>query len=119
MRTTEAYKERQARQTAAYYARIRKQREKSAEANRRGEYINLVRKLTKKTDLSQLPGIELRGKGYCLDHRVSCLAAYLAGWPPEQAAAIENLQVLPMEENRIKGAASWSSLDAKRLPMAA
>lgn len=117
--TAETKEQRRARETAAYYARGRRRREKAAETGRRKKYIEQVRHLTKKADLAGLPGVELRGKGFCLDHRVSCLAAYLAGWPPERAAALGNLQVLPTQLNRAKGVECWSSLDFGRPALAA
>jgi hypothetical protein len=85
----------------------RKRAERRAE---RHAYARQVRKLTERQNLAQVPGIELRGPDYHLDHAVSVAAAWEAGWTPEQCADVANLQVLPRAENMRKGTASYCTL---------
>ncbi len=93
---------------------------KTAEQQRWREYAAQARTLTEQQPLQQLPGYHLRGAGgYVVDHVVSIWAAFRAGWPVERAAALDNLQLVPSVENFAKGRRCYSSLDARRLPMAA
>ena len=97
-----------------------KQVEKRQERERWKAYERQARELTEQHPLHQLPGYHLRGAGgYALDHRVSIYKAFRAGWPVEQAAALDNLQLVPIGENLRKGTGCYSSLEARHLPMAA
>lgn len=94
---------------------IRCQAEQKKEAQRqvraaRRAYNRQVRRLTEQQPLDQVPGIELRGPDYHLDHAVSIAAAWEAGWTPEQCADVANLQVLPRAENMRKGQGSYCNL---------
>lgn len=109
---------RRRREDARAAAEIAKQ-EKAAEKEKRRKYQRQVRSLTERQELRQLPGIHLRRNGYELDHVVPVAVAYSLGWPAEQTAGIGNLQLIPKEENATKGTTCYSSLDARRLPMAA
>lgn len=93
--------------------------DKEREKQQRQAYAAQARALTEKAPLHTLAGIHLRGKGYDLDHAVSLLAAFRAGWPVEEAAHISNLQILPTKQNTKKGTGCYSSLEARCLPMAA
>lgn len=89
----------------------RKKKETIRRRTERRAYGRKVRSLTKQQPLDQVPGIELRGPKYHLDHAVSIAAAWEAGWTPEQCADTSNLQMLPSDENMRKGYASYCSLD--------
>ena len=92
----------------------RAERKKNETIRKRAErraYGRQVRRLTEQQPLDQVPGIELRGSDYHLDHAVSITAAWEAGWTPEQCANTSNLQMLPRDENMRKGYASYCSLD--------
>lgn len=94
---------------------LRRQAEQKKEAQRqaraaRRAYNRQVRRLTEQQPLDQVPGIELRGPDYHLDHAVSVTAAWEAGWSPEQCADVANLQVLPRAENMRKGTACYCNL---------
>lgn len=41
--------------------------------------------------------------GYHLDHIIPIVECFKRGWPPEQAAALNNLQLLEAKDNLIKG----------------
>lgn len=89
------------------------ERQKKETRRKRAElsaYARQVRSLTERQNLSQVPGIELRGPDYHLDHAVSVAAAWEAGWTPEQCADVANLQVLPRAENMRKGTKSYCTL---------
>ncbi|GAA4509157.1 hypothetical protein GCM10023172_42260 [Hymenobacter ginsengisoli] len=88
----------------------RKKKETIRKRAERRAYGRKVRSLTKQQPLDQVPGIELRGPDYHLDHTVSIVAAWEAGWTPEQCADVSNLQILPKQENLDKGTASFCSL---------
>lgn len=93
---------------------------KTAERQRWKDYATQARALTEQQPLHQLPGYHLRGAGgYVVDHVVSIWAAFREGWPVERAAALDNLQVVPSIENFAKGRRSYSSLEARCLPIAA
>jgi len=92
-----------------HLAESRKKEARHKHAERRA-YAHQVRKLTRRQNLDQVPGIELRGPDYHLDHVVSVAAAWEAGWSPEQCADVANLQVLPRAENIRKGTASYCTL---------
>jgi hypothetical protein len=55
-----------------------------------------------------LAGVE---GAYHLDHKIPIIECFKAGWTPEQAADLSNLQILKWEENLAKG----SSLLAEEL----
>lgn len=78
-------------------------------------YREEVRRLTELEPLHLLPGIELRGQDWHVDHVVSIYTAWLAGWPVERCAHVGNLQMLPWEENFRKGTSSYCSLAARQL----
>jgi hypothetical protein len=88
----------------------RQKKEAHRKRAERRAYAHQVRKLTERQNLAQVPGIELRGPDYHLDHAVSVAAAWEAGWSPEQCADVANLQVLPRAENMRKGTASYCTL---------
>jgi hypothetical protein len=59
-----------------------------------------------------IPGIELRGRSFHVDHIVPLYKAFSLGWTPMQAAAVENLQMLSLAENHAKGdRGCWCSLE--------
>ncbi len=70
-----------------------------------------VRHLTELQPLDQVRGIGLRGASHHLDHVVSIRAAWLAGWPAEQCARLDNLQMLPWQENFRKGNSCYCALN--------
>ena len=78
-------------------------------------YREEVRRLTELEPLHLLPGIELRGQDWHVDHVVSIYTAWLSGWPAERCAHVENLQVLSQEENFRKGTSSYCSLAVRQL----
>jgi hypothetical protein len=88
----------------------KKKKETIRKRAERRAYGRQVRRLTEQQPLDQVPGIELRGPEYHLDHTVSIAAAWEAGWTPEQCADASNLQMLPRDENIRKGYASYCSL---------
>ena len=92
---------------------------KQREKEQRRAYATQARALTETQPLYLSQGIHLRGKGFDLDHAVSLLAAFRAGWPVEEAAHISNLQILPSNQNNRKGSKCYSSLESRRLPLAA
>lgn len=75
-------------------------------------YIKMVRRLTRKEDLSSLENFEKRGRtgikgAYQVDHIISIKEGFLCGMHPIEIAHIKNLQMLPWEENLKK---SWKSV---------
>lgn len=88
----------------------RQKKEARRKCAERRAYARQVRQLTERQNLAQVPGIELRGPDYHLDHAMSVAAAWEAGWTPEQCADVANLQVLPRAENMRKGSASYCTL---------
>lgn len=88
----------------------RKKKETIRKRAERRAYGLQVRRLTEQQSLAQVPGIELRGPEYHLDHAMSIAAAWEAGWTAEQCADTSNLQMLPRDENMRKGCASYCSL---------
>ena len=78
-------------------------------------YREEVRRLTELEPLHLVPGIELRGQEWHLDHVVSIYTAYLNGWPVGRRADVTNLQILPWEENFRKGHSSFCSLASRQL----
>lgn len=81
----------------------------------RDAYRDEVRRLTELEPLHLVPGIELRGQDFHLDHVVSINMAWLEGWPAEQCAHVSNLQMLPRAENFRKGNGSYCSLNSRQL----
>lgn len=73
-------------------------------------YRDEVRQLTELQPLDQVPGIELRGAAYHLDHVVSIRRAWQEGWSTEQCANVGNLQMLTQRENFAKGTGSFCLL---------
>lgn len=92
---------------------------RAAEKARWREYELKVRQLTEDAPLHLVPGIALRGPDYHLDHAISLKVAYKAGIPPEECAAVGNLQILDRWHNFRKNTACYSCLESRRLPMAA
>jgi len=73
-------------------------------------YLLKVWRFTYKQPLETLENFNKRGKSgvpgaYQVDHKISIKDGYKMNIPEEQIASIENLQMLPWEENRKK----WSS----------
>ena len=73
-------------------------------------YSKKVRTLTERVYLENIDTINparhkrTRGsKGWHLDHRKAIVQCFLDGDPPEMAARIENLQMLPAFDNLSKG----------------
>jgi hypothetical protein len=95
---------------AKHHLAERKKKEARRKRAERRAYARQVRQLTERQNLAQVPGIELRGPDYHLDHAVSVAAAWEAGWTPEQCADVANLQVLPRAENMRKGTSCYCSL---------
>jgi hypothetical protein len=90
------------------------ERDKEEAARHQAEYNAYraeVRRLTELQPLDQVSGIEQRGASHHLDHVVSIRAAWLAGWPVEQCAHVDNLQVLPWQENFRKGNDCYCTLN--------
>lgn len=92
---------------------------RAADKARWREYEGRVRELTEQLPLHLVPGIELRGQEYHLDHKLAVKTCFRAGLPPEKCATIDNLQILDRWENFRKGTACYSSIESRRLPMAA
>jgi hypothetical protein len=70
-------------------------------------YSEKVRKLTEKTFKREfVDNRELRGNGWVLDHKLSIKECFLNDVPPEMAAHICNLEMVPTEYNAKKGAKS-------------
>lgn len=142
----ETREERTARQTAEFYARMKARRERDAQREQRqqkppkqkkqstasiraearaaertrwNDYRSLVRKLTELQPLHLLPGIELRGQQFHIDHKISIRFAFDEGIPAEECAALDNLQIIPWRENFRKGNSCYTSLSARRLSMTA
>jgi hypothetical protein len=98
---------------AGVAARGRKELVKQARAAEQAAwraYREEVRRLTELQPLEQVPGIELRGAAYHLDHVVSIYRAWQENWSADQCAHVNNLQMLSHKENFAKGTASFCSL---------
>jgi hypothetical protein len=68
----------------------------------REEYRAAVDAITNKQPLSKMPGIELRGDGWELDHFVSVSEGHKQNIPPEKIGHISNLRMVPRTQNRMK-----------------
>jgi len=111
--------------TRNYQAELKKQAHQALKlakvtdrAARRADWLAYreeVRRLTELEPLHLVPGIELRGQEWHLDHVVSIYTAYLNGWPVGRRADVTNLQILPWEENFRKGHSSFCSLASRQL----
>ena len=66
------------------------------------EYKRLVLRITSKQPIELLPGIEMRGNGWELDHAISIREGFVKGKPPEAIGHISNLWVIPRLLNRKK-----------------
>jgi len=66
-------------------------------------YNQNVRRLTEKQDLNRLVDITLRGKDFHLDHKYSIVQGFLDNVPVHIIASLVNLQIIPSEENLLKG----------------
>jgi hypothetical protein len=83
---------------------------KDYDVKKANHYTQLVRKLTEHTyreNIDELnPNRLTRGlnHGHHLDHIVPIIECFKKGWTPEQAAAKENLKLIPFQDNLSKGA---------------
>lgn len=73
------------------------------------DYRKKVRGLSDKTyklheDKLNPLGLNRGMKTYHLDHKVPIIKCFKDGWAPEQAAALENLSLIPFQDNLSKGA---------------
>lgn len=68
----------------------------------REEYRAAVDAVTNKQPLSKMPGIELRGQGWELDHFVSVSEGHKKNIPPDKIGHISNLRMVPRTQNRMK-----------------
>jgi hypothetical protein len=97
------------------FAKRRQAEHDKKEANRCHAEYNAyraeVRRLTELQPLDQVRGIGLRGATHHLDHVVSIRAAWLAAWSAEQCAHVDNLQILPWQENFRKGDSCYCALN--------
>lgn len=70
-------------------------------------YRDEVRKLTEETFQNHVPTLKnakLRGKGWDLDHKISIHYGFKHNLPTQHIAHINNLEMLPSNENSKKGA---------------
>ena len=91
--------------------------EKNPEWNpKKPEFLSYSRKVRYLSDLNYQQNINILNPfryprtrcgvegGYQLDHIMSVKSAFVSGIPPEECAKLENLQMLPWQDNRAKQA---------------
>lgn len=88
---------------------------KEAENKRQkfAKYKRLVWQVTNAQDLNKLKNYNKRSwEGYHLDHKISIWDGFQNGISAFIIGSLDNLQMIPREENMKKGRLSYSSLDA-------